>query len=63
MTDEIDRAQTAVLLAGEAHLRIAREEAASIPAGEPGICRECDEESKRLVRGRCAPCRDDMGLA
>lgn len=29
-----------------------------VPAGEPGECEQCGEDSKRLVVGRCAPCRD-----
>lgn len=29
-----------------------------MPVGEPGECRDCGEDSLRLVGGRCAPCRD-----
>lgn len=29
-----------------------------IPVGVPGECENCGEDSKRLVHGRCAPCRD-----
>jgi len=29
-----------------------------IPPGEPGVCGECEEESPRLIGGRCAFCRD-----
>lgn len=29
-----------------------------VQPGEPGQCRECDEDMPRLVNGRCAPCRD-----
>ena len=29
-----------------------------VPAGEPGECRQCGGDSKRLVGGQCAPCRD-----
>lgn len=32
--------------------------AAIIPVGEPGECKECGDNSPRLVGGRCAPCRD-----
>jgi len=32
--------------------------ASEIPAGNPGVCEYCEEFSKRLVRGYCAPCRD-----
>jgi hypothetical protein len=33
---------------------------AAIPfdPGVPGECAECGDDSLRLVRGRCAPCRD-----
>lgn len=36
-------------------LRVARQ---PIPAGEPGECEQCFEDSPRLVGGRCAFCRD-----
>lgn len=29
-----------------------------IPPGESGECEECGHESKRLIAGRCAFCRD-----
>lgn len=29
-----------------------------VPVGAPGLCEQCDEDSPRLVGGRCAPCRD-----
>ncbi len=29
-----------------------------VPAGEPGVCRECGDYSQRLVHGECAFCRD-----
>ncbi|WP_235512105.1 MULTISPECIES: conjugal transfer protein TraR [unclassified Sphingomonas] len=29
-----------------------------VPAGQPGLCRQCHDHSQRLVYGRCAPCRD-----
>ncbi len=29
-----------------------------IPAGVPGECENCGDDSPRLVDGRCAPCRD-----
>ncbi len=29
--------------------------------GEAGMCVECGEDSLRLVRGRCAPCREPKG--
>jgi len=42
----------------ESSLRAARQ---PVPAGKPGICENCDEESPRLVGGRCAPCREPKG--
>lgn len=36
----------------------ARKAASEIPIGEPGMCQNCEEHSKRLVTGLCAPCRD-----
>lgn len=32
---------------------------APVPAGEPGECESCGNDSPRLVRGRCARCRDE----
>lgn len=61
--DTIDEAQNNVLAEGEYLSHVAHEAAAKIPAGVPGECHECGEQSKRLVDGRCAPCRDDSGLA
>jgi len=29
-----------------------------IPTGMAGECEDCGEHSPRLIRGRCAPCRD-----
>lgn len=29
-----------------------------VPAGEPGECEVCGDDSQRLIEGRCAPCRD-----
>ena len=56
MADEIDVAADRI----EAFRSDALRRALSTPvlAGEPGECIECREHSKRLVGGRCAPCRD-----
>lgn len=55
MADDVDMA---VEIADE-HLARAIERARQpIPAGEPGECEQCFEESERLVGGRCAYCRD-----
>jgi len=29
-----------------------------VPAGVPGECEDCGDDSPRLVAGRCARCRD-----
>jgi hypothetical protein len=43
----------------EQHLeRSLRAATQPVPAGEPGECRQCGDDSPRLVHGRCAPCRD-----
>ncbi|MFA6310636.1 MAG: hypothetical protein WCV99_13450 [Sterolibacterium sp.] len=39
-----------------------RDEAAKMPAGEPGECERCGEPSGRLVGGACARCRDTWKL-
>jgi hypothetical protein len=33
-------------------------ESKQIPAGVAGICVLCDEDSLRLINGKCARCRD-----
>lgn len=35
---------------------------AEIPAGEPGECENCFEETPRLIKRHCARCRDKLGL-
>lgn len=55
MADVVDLAQTIE----QEHL--ARAIAAArvpVPAGAPGICDDCGDESMRIVGGRCAPCRE-----
>lgn len=32
--------------------------ASEMPKGEPGVCKHCENQSLRLVKGFCAPCRD-----
>jgi hypothetical protein len=55
MADQIDLAQHyAETMLAEA-IRIARQ---PVPAGAPGTCSDCGDESPRLVDGRCAPCRE-----
>jgi len=61
MSDDADISDVKqeALLAAE----IARVRAAAEPEpGQPGECAYCGEESPRLVRGACAPCRDRRGL-
>lgn len=36
--------------------------AAQFPAGVPGECERCGEDSPRLVGGACARCRDKYKL-
>lgn len=62
MADEADisdERQAAFTQAEIARIR----KAADLPVGEPGECEYCGEQSPRLVRGACAPCRDRRGLA
>ena len=53
--DEIDitqdRMEKEILQAREAYAK-------DIPEGKEGECIDCEEHSFRLIRGRCAKCRD-----
>lgn len=62
MADEVDIMSEMNELINQSHINIALKDARSIPAGAPGVCIECGEQKKRLVRKRCAPCRDDLNL-
>ncbi len=53
--DTIDEANELAEQHLERSLRAARQ---PIAVGAPGVCDECGDDSPRLVRGRCAPCRD-----
>ena len=55
MADVADMANDVAQAALERNIRVA---SAPIPIGVAGECRECGEHSKRLVMGRCAPCRE-----
>lgn len=55
MADDVDLATVRIEQHLEHSLRAARR---PVPAGEPGECRDCGDDSPRLVGGRCAPCRD-----
>lgn len=60
--DEIDRANDYAQKTEESSISSIRKAAADIPVGYAGECYYCEEESKRLVRGACAPCRDKYKL-
>ena len=55
MVDTVDMAVEIEAEHLERGLRLARR---PIPAGVPGECSQCFEDSARLVGGRCAYCRD-----
>lgn len=57
--DDIDRAQEREDIARAAAISQAAKE---LPAGEPGECDFCGEQSLRLVKRACARCRDEYGL-
>ncbi len=60
MADEIDRANDYVEAIREA--AIASRKSAIIDPGQPGECDWCGRDTPRLVRGLCAPCRDELGV-
>lgn len=60
--DEVDRQLERDSILDEANLKAIQQRAAAIPVGQPGECEYCGLESKRLVGGACAPCRDRYGL-
>ncbi|KQN27385.1 hypothetical protein ASF00_13820 [Sphingomonas sp. Leaf34] len=55
MADVADMANDVAQAALERSIRAAR---VPIPTGVPGECRECGDDSPRLVMGRCARCRE-----
>jgi len=58
MADDVDLLDESAELAKNRAIANAQRVASMIPAGEPGVCRHCEEDSPRLVGGLCAPCRD-----
>ena len=34
----------------------------TLPEGTAGVCNRCGEDSPRLIKGVCAPCRDKYKL-
>lgn len=63
MTDIIDIANDYAAIEAESSLAMVRRAAAAMPAGEPGECEECGEESPRLVERLCARCRERIAEA
>ncbi|MDN4632298.1 conjugal transfer protein TraR [Sphingomonas sp. PsM26] len=55
MADVIDMAQRLQAADNDAAIAAA---CVPVPRGVSGECNECGDESKRLVAGWCAPCRD-----
>jgi hypothetical protein len=60
MADEIDHANEYAERMRDHALRQARGK--PMPKGEPGECEWCGYYSKRIVRGHCAKCRDELGI-
>jgi len=56
--DDADAAQASTEMIEAYVERHIRQQAAMIPAGEPGDCDECGCFNPRLVLGVCSPCRD-----
>lgn len=63
MPDIIDIANDYAAIEAESSLAMVRRAAAAIPAGEPGECEECGEDSPRLVERLCARCRERIDEA
>lgn len=57
--DEIDRANDEADKLEAIAINAVRAKAANIPAGNPGVCDECEEYKERLVGGMCGRCRDE----
>lgn len=58
MADEVDLTAERADKEEAAMYKEIKKAAEAIPKGTPGECDLCGEESLRLVRGVCAPCRD-----
>ena len=59
MADEVDQGNDRAQQILEYAIAAARK---PLVPGEPGECQRCGEESRRLVGGYCAPCRDKYHL-
>lgn len=62
MADEADQGSADNQFFEDQVLKAAAAAAKNIPIGVAGECVRCGEESPRLVRGVCAPCRDKYKL-
>lgn len=62
MTDEVDRSSADTEFLMDAQVRHIGTKVTKIPAGVPGECDKCGEESLRLVDGVCCRCRDKYKL-
>jgi len=62
MADDADVAADDIETLNSKRLAAISQAAANIPAGSPGVCDWCGEESGRLVKGACAPCRERFKL-
>jgi hypothetical protein len=58
MSDEIDLSTERSSQELDFNIQAIRDKAAAMPEGCEGECYYCGNESKRLVDGMCAPCRD-----
>lgn len=56
--DILDQASKLTMLETDSIVNASRKAVQEMPAGEPGECNECGEYNKRLVLGKCSPCRD-----
>lgn len=56
--DDVDAANDKYQDLHEKRIADIRAAASAIPAGVSGECTMCGDESLRLIRGLCAPCRD-----
>ena len=57
-SDFLDEASNLTIMETESLVNASRKAVLEMPEGEPGECNECGEFNKRLVYGRCSPCRD-----
>ena len=57
-SDFLDEASNLTIMETESLVNASRKAVLDMPEGEPGECNECGEFNKRLVYGRCSPCRD-----